>query len=66
MPLTRLLLLTPPGLEALAAEEADELAPGSEAAAAGSDLPGRLDVRSSSELDWRSLRLATRVARLLG
>lgn len=62
----RLLLLVPPGLEALAADEAAELAPGSEAAPAGSDLPGRLCVRAPDSLDWRSLRLATRVARSLG
>ena len=58
-----LLVLTPPGLETLAAEEAAELAPGAHGAPAGSDLPGRLRVRAPADFDWRRLRLATRVAR---
>lgn len=62
-PLRALLLLVPPGLEALAAEEAAELEPGAEGAPAGPDLPGRLLVREAAALDWRSLRLPKRAAR---
>ncbi len=62
----RFLILTPPGLETLAADEVAELAPGQSAAPAGSDLPGRLRVEASGSLEWRRLRLASRVAREAG
>jgi 23S rRNA G2445 N2-methylase RlmL len=61
-----LLLVTCPGLEAVTADEAAEVARGTVARPVGADAPGLVHAAGPAQLDWRGLRTAQRAARWCG